>query len=284
MLRARAEAASAVLPPLQLARGPVAATVAPGGHGLRRPGQGEDFWQYRPAHEADTARSIDWRRSARGDAQFVRDRERQTARSAAIWIGSGAGMGYAGQKPGGERKFDRAKLLGLSLALSLIRAGERVALLGQKPGGGAVQAERLSHDLAGLPLSRLDLDAPDAAAVRSGRIAILIDDFLFENNELISFLDAVSGLGSGGVMLQVLHPDEEDFPFGGAVRFETAGGIRHATRDAEGLRDAYRNRLEARREALARMAGQAGFVFGTHDLGRPPSEALIWLHGVLSAR
>ncbi len=281
-LRARAEAAAAALPPLVLARGPIAATVAPGGHGLRRPGIGEDFWQYRLAHEGDTAAAIDWRRSARGDSRFVRDRERQTARTAAIWLGRGAGMDYAGA--GSETKLDRARLIALSLALSLIRAGERVAMLGDSPGMGAAQAAKLSEAIAAVAPLRSDGDAPASALARGGQVVVLIDDFLNDMDDLQAFVQAASGLGSGGVILQVLHPDEATFPFDGAIRFETAGGRHHDTRDAGGLRAAYLARLEARRALLAGMARQAGFVFGSHDLGRPVSEAMIWLHGVLAAR
>ena len=42
--------------------------VGAGAHGLRRPGPGEEFWQYRPAQPGEPARAIDWRRSARSDA------------------------------------------------------------------------------------------------------------------------------------------------------------------------------------------------------------------------
>ncbi|MFV0410694.1 MAG: DUF58 domain-containing protein [Paracoccus sp. (in: a-proteobacteria)] len=290
ILRARAEAAAAALPPLLLARGSVTMTATPGGHGLRRPGVGEDFWQYRPAHAGDSARSIDWRRSARGDSEFIRDRERQTMRSAAIWVGRGAGMGYGGQRMGrgakaeGETKSDRARLIALALGLSLIRAGERVGMLGEPPGSGAAQAENLSLALARPDLLREDDDQPDPAAIRPGQAVVLIDDFLSNDNALNEFLKLVSSGGGEGAMLQVLHPDEEEFPFSGAVRFESAGGRIHETRDAHGLRAAYLARLEARRTALAQAARQAGFVFGTHDLAHPVSDALIWLHGVLSAR
>ena len=282
-LRARAEAAAAALPPLVLARGPIAATVVPGGHGLRRPGLGEDFWQYRLAHEGDTASAIDWRRSARGDSRFVRDRERQTARTAAIWLGRGAGMDYAGQQ-GTETKLDRTRILGLGLALALIRAGERVALLGESPGSGAAQAAKLSEGIAAMTPLAGDADMPAMAAARSAQVVVLIDDFLNDTSGLEGFLQAASGLGSSGVILQVLHPDEQVFPFDGAIRFETSGGLHHDTRDAGGLRAAYLARLEQRRAVLAGMARQAGFVFGTHDLGHPISEAMIWLHGVLAAR
>lgn len=284
MLRARAEAAAAALPPLVLARGPVTAIMAPGGHGLRRPGTGEDFWQYRPAHAGDTAATIDWRRSARGDAQFVRDRERQTARTAAIWVGRGAGMGYRGQSGKGESKFERARLIALSLSLSMIRAGERVALLGQPAGAGATQAEKISFMLGSADLLARDGDHPDPGAARPGQISVLIDDFLQHDTQLDVFIQRTADLGTAGVLLQILHPDEQDFPFAGAVRFETVGGQRHETRDAEGMRRAYLARLGERRDHLAGLASRSGLVFGIHDLGQPVSEPLIWLHGVLAAR
>ena len=53
------------------------AASAPGFHGRRRAGQGEAFWQYRDHRAEDGARLVDWRRSARGDRYFVRERERE---------------------------------------------------------------------------------------------------------------------------------------------------------------------------------------------------------------
>jgi uncharacterized protein (DUF58 family) len=78
-LRARAEALGQSLPPLLAEAELLAATVVLGDHGRRRAGMGDEFWQYRPAHAGDSARMIDWRRSARSDSHFVREREWQAA-------------------------------------------------------------------------------------------------------------------------------------------------------------------------------------------------------------
>ena len=78
-LRARAEALGQTLPPLLAAAEHLAATVTLGEHGRRRPGMGDDFWQYRPARAGDALRLIDWRRSARSDQAFVQEREWQAA-------------------------------------------------------------------------------------------------------------------------------------------------------------------------------------------------------------
>jgi len=66
-LRRRAERLAAGYPALQAEAERVAAVVAQGVHGRRRPGQGETFWQYRNYQPSDSANQIDWRRSARGD-------------------------------------------------------------------------------------------------------------------------------------------------------------------------------------------------------------------------
>ena len=112
-LRSGAQTASGHLPALILSAERLAAMIAPGAHGLRRSGPGEDFWQYRPAVAGDPAGLIDWRRSARSDAAFVRERERQAPQSAALWVSGAAGMGWTGD-PARPTKGDRARLLALA--------------------------------------------------------------------------------------------------------------------------------------------------------------------------
>ena len=118
-LRAEAEAAAG-LPSLMLSAERLAAALTAGAHGQRRAGPGEDFWQYRPATSGDTARSIDWRRSARSDGQFVRDREAEVSQSASIWVSAAAGMDYAG---GADRPPKRARADLLALAFGRLSSG-----------------------------------------------------------------------------------------------------------------------------------------------------------------
>ncbi|MCV2447545.1 DUF58 domain-containing protein [Paracoccus sp. DMF] len=280
-LRAGAEAASAGLPALMLSAERLAAALVPGAHGQRRAGTGEDFWQYRPATAGDTARSIDWRRSARSDGQFVRDREAQVAQSASLWVSAAAGMDYAGA-PSRPAKRDRADLLALALGMALLAGGERVALAGQLPRPGRMQAERIAEALVSRPALPGDEDAPPAEALRPGQRVVLFDDFLGDPQPVLDYLAHAAGLGIGGALMQVLDPDEEGFPWEGAVLFRSgSGALRHDTRDAAGLRDAYLARLAERRALLSRAALASGWHFGTHDTGQPPAQALLWLWSVL---
>ena len=280
-LRADAEAALSALPALMLSAERLAAAATSGLHGKRRPGTGEDFWQYRPATAGDTARSIDWRRSARSDAQFVRDREAEVAQSVVIWVSGAAGMDFSGA-PTRPTKTDRANLLALALALALLGGGEQVALAGQSPRPGRAQADRIGMALLSRAALTVDEDMPPPESLRPGQRVILIDDFLGDPAPVLAYLERAAALGIEGALLQILDPDEESFPYSGAVLFRSgSGALRHDTRDAGGLRAAYLARLAERRESLSRAAMQAGWHFGTHDTAAPPAQALLWLWSVL---
>lgn len=280
-LRARAQAVSAHLPGLILSAERLAAMVAPGAHGLRRAGPGEDFWQYRPATAGDTARSIDWRRSARSDSEFVRDREAQTAQTIALWVSGGKGMGYAGAKDR-PSKGARAQLLALALGMVLLRGGERVALLGQQARSGRAQIGRLAEGLAGQAVAEGDEDAPSPEVLRPNQRLVVLSDFLTDPAWIEALLERAAAMGVRGVLMQVLDPDEENFPWSGAVRFRSlSGALRHDSRDAAGLRDAYLARLADRRDWLRTRAEGAGWHFGQHRTDHPPAHALNWLFQVL---
>lgn len=283
-LRADAENASAALPALLLAAGRLAATVDAGAHGLRRPGAGEAFWQYRPAAAGDPAGSIDWRRSARSDTAFVRERERQSPQAAAIWVAGGTGMDWTGDAARPPKR-ERARLIALALGLALLRGGERVAIGAAEARSGRLQSEALARDLIGVGTgTRPDqLDDPPEAMARPGRRLVLIGDFLGDLAGTGRLVARAADLGCGGALLQVLDPAEEAFPFVGAIRFRAPGGPSHETRDAGALRPAYLRRLAERRAALSALASGAGWRFGTHDTGRPAAEALLWLSQVLAA-
>ena len=275
-LRLGAESAALGLPALMLAAERLAASVDPGAHGLRRAGAGEDFWQYRPAAPGDPAGLIDWRRSARSDAAFVRERELQAPQAAVLWVSGTPGMGWSGD-PARPAKRDRGRVLALALALLMLRGGERVGIGASPARPGRVQAEALARDL----LATSD-ELPGQDALRPHRRVVLVGDFLGDLTGLRGLLGQAAALGCRGALLQLLDPVEESFPFAGAVRFRAPSGERHATGNAAALREAYLARLAARRGELAQLAAAAGWQFGTHNTGAAPSAALLWLHGALS--
>src|SRR6187431_913234 len=120
---------SATMPRLILEARRVAATVIHGLHGRRRAGTGENFWQFRRFVSGEEARRIDWRRSARDDNLYVREREWEAAHTIWIWPDLSSSMVFASPLVW-ETKRDRALIVAFALAELLVRGGERVGIPG----------------------------------------------------------------------------------------------------------------------------------------------------------
>ncbi len=282
-LREQAEGLGKALPPLLLAAEHLANSVLPGAHGRRRAGMGAEFWQFRPASEAQGR--IDWRRSARGDEAFVRETEWQAARVAVLWVDPGAAMAFSGD-PRRESKADRARLLALALALLLLRGGERVGLADRNhpPRAGMRQGESLCLALLSMPAEQ-EHGTPDLSATPLGGHVVLFSDFLGELAPVRSTLAFAETRRLSGVIVQLLDPAEEDFPYDGRTRFlSMTGHLAWETLRARDLRTAYRERLAARKAELAALARHAGWRFSTFHTDRSPAQALLWLYQALTER
>src|SRR5246127_3093294 len=120
---------AASMPRLILESRKIAATVIHGLHGRRRAGSGENFWQFRRFVSGEEARRIDWRRSARDDHLYVREREWEAAHTIWIWPDRSLSMNFASGL-GAESKLDRALVVAFALEEILVQGGERVGVPG----------------------------------------------------------------------------------------------------------------------------------------------------------
>ncbi|WP_170336251.1 DUF58 domain-containing protein [Ruegeria arenilitoris] len=280
-LRERSEAEASRLPPLLARAEHLAGTVLLGDHGRRRAGLGDDFWQYRPAQIGDSRRMIDHRRSARGDQQFVREREWQIAQSIMLWVDQGASMRFTSDKSL-PTKADRARLLGLATAILLVRGGERVGLTGTTlpPRRGNAQIIRLAQ--AWSQDAESDYSPPEHRAMIPHARAVFISDFLGPLDEVELALTKSADRGVRGALLQVLDPGEETFPYRGRTIFESVGGsVRHETLKAGDLRERYLDRLAERKDALTKLCRATGWQLGQHHTGDSAQAALLWLYRAL---
>ena len=90
---ARGRLRASLVPDLLVEARRIVNTVIAGWHGRRKRGIGENFWQFRPYVEGDSSR-IDWRRSARDDHTYVRDREWEAAHTVWLWADPSPSMLY----------------------------------------------------------------------------------------------------------------------------------------------------------------------------------------------
>ncbi|KAB2542115.1 hypothetical protein AL035_08615 [Salipiger aestuarii] len=276
-LRRDAQIEAARFPALLARAEQLAGTVLLGEHGRRRAGMGDDFWQYRPLRSGDTLRSIDWRRSARGDEQFVREREWQIAQSVQMWVDSGASMRFSSSKDL-PYKGDRARLIALAVSILLIRGGERVGFTGWSlpPRNSDIQVLRLAEALS--QDAPEDYSAPEHRGIIPHSRALFVSDFLGDIGTVELALTKAADRGVRGALLQVLDPSEESFPFKGRTIFESIGGaLVHETLKAGDLRARYLDRLAERKARLADLSRLTGWQYLCHHTGDSAQSALLWV-------
>jgi uncharacterized protein (DUF58 family) len=275
-IREQAEALGAALPPLLVAAERLASSVSLGVHGRRKSGMGETFWQFRRYAPEDASTAIDWRQSAKSQHLFVREREWEAAEAGWFWRDGSAGMRFASQK---TTKLERATVLALALAGLLVRGGERIALLGdgRGPSTGRAALRRIAYELADVAPSDAALP-PDAAVTKNSQF-VWLSDFLSPMGEIEKTLRRLSHAGLTGHLVHIIDPAEEDFPFTGRTRFESAsGGESEVFGRAETVQAGYRARFRAHSEALSALARKLGWHYLAHRTDKSPQIALVALY------
>jgi uncharacterized protein (DUF58 family) len=258
------------------------AAAAPGFHGRRRAGQGEAFWQYRDHRPEDSARLVDWRRSARGDRYYVREREREAAQTAWFWIDPAPGFDWSSD-PKRTTKLRRARTLALALAILLTRGGERVGALGRPPRRGAHAVDRLAFDL--LEARSHSLDERALAGVGPGSTIVFLSDFYAPVEEWRDRLGVAAAAGASGALVMIADPAEEDFPFQGRTLFSEPGSRREALIGrAENARAMYAQRLEAHRRTIHELGARLGFPLLLHRTDHSAAPTLAFLIALVSER
>ncbi len=274
------------LPGLIVSAKEVAATVMHGVHGRKRAGTGETFWQFRPFNSSEASARIDWRRSARDDRLYVREREWEAAHTVWIWCDRSPSMAYVSDLAL-QPKIDRALVLGLALADCLVRGGERVGIPGLTRAFAARDiVERLGERMAeeSARPGHVASELPPAEALAPRTQAVVLSDFLSDPQEIAATIHAMSARGARGHLVMITDPVEETFPFTGHTEFrDVDSSARLRVGDAQSFRDDYIRRLAEHRDRLRAAAGARGWSFALHHTDRPASEALLNLRMQLEA-
>jgi uncharacterized protein (DUF58 family) len=274
------------LPGLVAAAREVALSVLHGVHGRRRAGEGETFWQFRPFVAGEAAGRIDWRRSAKDERLYVREREWEAAHMVFLWIDRSPSMWFASDLAL-QPKIDRALVLGLAAADLLVRGGERAGLLGLTP---ALAVRNIVERFADVLLAQeaaagyAPEELPAQVSLPRGAQAILIGDFLADPALISTTIECVSARGARGHLVMIADPVEETFPFSGNTEFvDVDSPARLRAGQAETFRQEYVRRLGLHREAIGASARARGWTLTVHRTDRPATGALLALRVQLDA-
>ena len=276
----RAQARAALIPDCMVEAQRLANTVIAGWHGRRKRGIGENFWQFRPYVDGESLSRIDWRRSARDDHTYVRDREWEAAHTVWIWADLSPSMMYKSTL-GSVSKESRALVLMLALAEILARSGERIGCPGiMEPIAARNAAERLA---TALMHNSTTSGLPETGMIRGNSDIVLIGDFLDPVEDVMNRLGPLARRGLRGHVVEIADPAEETFPYAGRTEFtDPESGQKLTAGRAETLKDDYARAYIARRETLADNLRHLGWSFVPHRTDRLASEALVAVHMYLS--
>jgi len=273
---------STQMPRLILEARRVAATVIHGLHGRRRAGTGENFWQFRRFMSGEPAARVDWRRSARDDHLYVREREWEAAHTVWIWPDRSPSMVFASPLVW-ETKLDRALVVSFALAEVLVEGGERVGIPGMmRPSASRNIIEKMAEVIVHDPTERASLPPSFAPSPQSE--VVVLSDLWSPIAEVRNTIAQLSANGAHGHVVQIVDPAEESFPFSGRVEFfDPEDGHSITVGRAEAWREDYQKRLEQHRAEIRAETDRLGWSFIIHRTDRPGSDLLLKLHAQMGA-
>jgi uncharacterized protein (DUF58 family) len=246
-------------------------------HGRRRAGPGENFWQYRRFVSGEPAQHVDWRRSARDDHLYVREREWEASHTVWIWPDRSPSMTFASPLSS-DSKLERSLIVAFALAEVLVQGGERVGVPGlMRPTASRNVIEKMAESILHDPTERASLPPHFAPSPLSE--VVMLSDLWAPIGEVRGAIEQLSASGAHGHVVQIVDPAEESFPYSGRVEFiepEGAGSVTAGR--AETWRNDYQTIVARHRADIRTETDLRGWSFAIHRTNRPASELLLVLH------
>jgi uncharacterized protein (DUF58 family) len=223
-----------------------------------------EFAEHRQYGPGDEIRHIDWRAYGKSDRYYVKEYEEETNLKAYLVLDASGSMAYRGRT---ASKFEHARQLAASLAYLMISQRDAVGLVTfdtepqamiaarSAPGHFSVLCKVLEETAVGgeTPISGV-LHTLAERIRRRGLVVILSDGF-DKIGELTSALRHLRHCRHEVLFLQVLAPEEEEFPFRRPARFRNLENLDHRLRvDPSSLRAMYLEQFGAFCAALKEQA------------------------------
>jgi uncharacterized protein (DUF58 family) len=243
-----------------------------------------EFAEYRQYIPGDDLSTIDWKVFARSDRYYVKKFEEETNLDCHVMLDVSGSMGYGS---GAMTKFAYGACLAASLAYLMNRQRDAVGLtafddkvvnmLPASARGGHLRSVLLT-------LQRLELGKETNVAkplhqladslTRRGMV-ILISDLLDDPDEVIRGLRHFQFRGTDVVVFHVLDPDEIDFPFDRATKFEDLETSEEVMAVPSLVRAHYLKAMGGLIDRYRRELGGAGIDYTLLSTAQPLEMALL---------
>ena len=167
--------------------------------------------------------NVDWRRSARDDFLYVREREWEASHTVWIWPDRSPSMAFASALTT-DSKLERGLVVAFALAEVLVQGGERIGLPGlMRPTASRNVIEKMAQAILHDPAERTSL--PPSFAPSPLAEIVVLSDLWSPVAEVLATIGQLSASGAHGHVVQIVDPAEESFPYSGRIEFiEPEGG------------------------------------------------------------
>lgn len=276
---ASAKSHAARLPDILVEAKQIAQSTMAGWHGRRRAGTGDVFWQFRAYDQSESSHRIDWRRSARDDSMTVRDQEWQAAMKFWVWADNSPSMDFASKEAMASKRH-RALVIVLALAEILARSGERVGW----PGLTKSVASRKSAEniCARLEVDETNDSLPPIDEIGNSCQFIMAGDFLMPLEEVKIMINNLARRGIRGMVIHVIDPAEENFPYAGRTEFHDVEGNNKLTFGrAQSVKNDYVKIFNEHKQAIKEICKNARWLHMTHHTHKRVQMTLTKAHTML---
>lgn len=243
-----------------------------------------EFAEYRQYMPGDDLATIDWKVYARSDRYYVKKFEEETNLDCHVMLDVSGSMAYGSHA---VTKFEYAACLAAALGYLMARQRDAVGLMAfdEKIVTMLPASARPGHLRAFLvTLDRLRLGREthmskplnqlcDALTKRG--MVVLISDLLDDPESVVRGLRHFQFRGSDVVVFHVLDPDEINFPFDRATRFEDLETSEEVMAVPDVVRAHYLKEMDALIERYRRELGAAGIDYALLPTSQPLEMALL---------
>jgi uncharacterized protein (DUF58 family) len=244
-----------------------------------------EFAEYRQYIPGDDLSTIDWKVYARSDRYYVKKFEEETNLDCHLMLDASASMAYGSHH--GLSKFEYGACLAASLGYLMNRQRDAVGLTAfdedvvamlpasSRPGhlrSLLVTLDRLRttrRTNVAKPLHQL------AETLTKRGLVVLISDLLDDPAAIIHGLKHFQFRGIDVIVFHVLDPDEIDFPFDRATRFEDLETSEEIMAVPGAVRDHYKQQIAALIDRYRRELGASGVDYQLLNTKHPLELALM---------
>lgn len=253
-------------------------------------GASVEFRQHRFYSPGDEPRRLDWRVLARTDRPYIKEHDEETNLRCLLLLDASGSMAYSHQH---GSKYDAAARIVASLAYLMLRQTESVGLATFSgkltsylpPHATSTQLSRVIDQLERTdPQAESNLpQAVQEVADRLGRraLVIIVSDFFTPIQRIREAFARLNYERHETIAMQVIDPDEQEFPFRSWSRFRGLEGEPAMLAEPAMVRKAYLENFRHHQQALAESCRAMRIEQHLYTTDRP---LLDWLTQMISRR